>query len=594
MNRKLRSCTSWIRRAALLVIPWILLGFNGCTSWTAKQDNPLISDSQTPKQDPKTDPMYESTEIFDRFVRNQLSASELQTLKTQCRAKSPSNIYCFSVRREKDLRNLERRRAHIPKVHVKEVLARAPKVVGGKIQGYEANRKTAMKSLLKGMEDYSVSDLKLLAARSLRDKRCPQNIGVAASAILEGHLPEPSLIPTIGQLYERGANCARRKSKDKDHFATRAGLFFMLARDYAHAEKVLTDIRPSDAYSGRSVFWLHRARLAQNDLPGARQALTRLQSSYPFSFHALVAHAAEAVDPLILKTPSAEGPKTRSRKKNANSVIEQAEHLWRLGFSETAALVSAWCLTRFRPPENEVQLYVASLGAADTQVRTATQILLTRPALRTEPHFLLAYPRAYFDVLRSEADGVDPYLLLAIARKESQLSPIAVSPANAQGLLQLNPETAKRFASDESLNLFDPRTNAKISARYLKELFTMMKGQLPLVVAAYNAGEQAVLTWVNRYPTEDALLFIDLIPYRETRDYVGYVMANYYWYRRLYEDNADQPLVSLTSTTLARVEPPRGMRTVQSIVSEALESSEEAEESATPPHEILLDTWKQN
>ncbi len=71
------------------------------------------------------------------------------------------------------------------------------------------------------------------------------------------------------------------------------------------------------------------------------------------------------------------------------------------------------------------------------------------------------------------------------------------------------------------------------------------KGNAALTVAAYNAGEDPVDRWLARYPTDDPILFIDLIPYRETRDYVGYVLTNYHWYYRTYAEGKKWPLAQL-------------------------------------------------
>ncbi|NBY20763.1 hypothetical protein EBQ74_11105, partial [bacterium] len=55
----------------------------------------------------------------------------------------------------------------------------------------------------------------------------------------------------------------------------------------------------------------------------------------------------------------------------------------------------------------------------------------------------------------------------------------------------------------------------------------------------YNAGEEQAKTWEKRYPREDKILWIDLIPFRETRDYVANVLSTYHWYRKIYENNSD-------------------------------------------------------
>jgi soluble lytic murein transglycosylase-like protein len=111
---------------------------------------------------------------------------------------------------------------------------------------------------------------------------------------------------------------------------------------------------------------------------------------------------------------------------------------------------------------------------------------------------------------------VDSALLMAVIDVESGGDPQAVSPKGATGLMQLMPGTGERHGAS---NLFDPRQNIAAGARYLREL-TRQFGALPLVLAAYNAGEGAVQKYGGQIP-----------PYAETMDYVPKVIARYNWYR---------------------------------------------------------------
>jgi hypothetical protein len=126
-----------------------------------------------------------------------------------------------------------------------------------------------------------------------------------------------------------------------------------------------------------------------------------------------------------------------------------------------------------------------------------------------------AVPRAaYGDVLYGVAKelGINPQLLAAIARAESANDPSALSHKGARGLMQLMPATAERFGV-AAHQLWEPRRNVEAGARYLRFLIDRFDGALPLVLAAYNAGEGAV----GRYG--------GVPPYRETRDYVARVLG---------------------------------------------------------------------
>jgi soluble lytic murein transglycosylase-like protein len=107
---------------------------------------------------------------------------------------------------------------------------------------------------------------------------------------------------------------------------------------------------------------------------------------------------------------------------------------------------------------------------------------------------------------------VDPVLLVAMMRIESNFDPFAVSPKGACGLMQLIPATAERFGVAD---VFDPAQNIDGGARYLRWLLERFEGDTNLALAAYNAGENAV----DRYG--------GVPPYRETRNYVRKVLGKF-------------------------------------------------------------------
>ncbi len=129
-----------------------------------------------------------------------------------------------------------------------------------------------------------------------------------------------------------------------------------------------------------------------------------------------------------------------------------------------------------------------------------------------------------FDALivsAARAHGQDVSLLRAIIHVESGFNPSAVSPKGAIGLMQLMPATARRVGVDTQRRaLFDPATNINAGARYLRMLMDMFSGRLELAIAAYNAGESAVLRYRRQIP-----------PYPETQDYVKKVLAQYSQYK---------------------------------------------------------------
>ena len=146
------------------------------------------------------------------------------------------------------------------------------------------------------------------------------------------------------------------------------------------------------------------------------------------------------------------------------------------------------------------------------------------------------YPRPFFkEVYEQTHEKIHTNLVMSLIRQESAFDPRAVSPARAKGLMQIIPHTAKRMQRRGHKKLFDPKSNTKMGVKYLERLAPRFENKMELVLAAYNAGPRRVQKWLKRIPHhENLLLWIDLIPYLETRDYVVSILRNNYWYERLY------------------------------------------------------------
>jgi soluble lytic murein transglycosylase len=147
--------------------------------------------------------------------------------------------------------------------------------------------------------------------------------------------------------------------------------------------------------------------------------------------------------------------------------------------------------------------------------------------------------------------GSGKALAYAIARQESAFNPAAVSPANARGLLQILPTTAKLVAgrmglpySKERLTT-DAGYNATLGAQYLGEQIDAFGGSYILTFIAYNAGPRRVPEWIGRYgdprgkSIDEVVDWIERIPFAETRNYVQRVMENYQVYKSRLGQNAD-------------------------------------------------------
>jgi soluble lytic murein transglycosylase len=151
------------------------------------------------------------------------------------------------------------------------------------------------------------------------------------------------------------------------------------------------------------------------------------------------------------------------------------------------------------------------------------------------------FPKAYWPDLKasSSSNGLDPYLVASLIRQESEFSPIAVSRANALGLMQLLPKTGKLVARQEKIKgystaqLFTPGMNMRLGTRYFRSMVEQFGG-FEYALAAYNAGDFRVKDWLAQGKYRDPQEFVESIPFTETREYVQAIVRNAYVYRQLY------------------------------------------------------------
>jgi len=170
-------------------------------------------------------------------------------------------------------------------------------------------------------------------------------------------------------------------------------------------------------------------------------------------------------------------------------------------------------------------------------------LLLGKAALnRGLPFDFYAYPVTGIPPFRSIGPDVEPSIVYAIARQESAFNPSVVSPAQAYGLMQVTPDAGryvcKKYGANFDLGRMksDPVYNAALGAAELGGLIEDYRGSYIMTFAAYNAGRGSVKKWIDRYgdprdPKVDAVDWVELIPFSETRNYVQRIMENLQVYR---------------------------------------------------------------
>jgi soluble lytic murein transglycosylase len=178
-------------------------------------------------------------------------------------------------------------------------------------------------------------------------------------------------------------------------------------------------------------------------------------------------------------------------------------------------------------------------GQASRAIRLAQKLI--DAGQRDARAYRLLYPLVDGDELKraAKANNLDPSLVAGLIRQESNFNPRAVSVANARGLMQVLPSvgqevaTSLRFPVWYPSLLLDADANLQLGTAHLAS-FIKEYGALPRVLAAYNAGGSRVNRWATKAGMDDGELFVERIPFVETRDYVRIVQRNADVYRMLY------------------------------------------------------------
>jgi soluble lytic murein transglycosylase-like protein len=280
------------------------------------------------------------------------------------------------------------------------------------------------------------------------------------------------------------------------------------------------------------LFWAARADMACGR-PDKVQARLRTASRLPETFYGLLAGGALGLAPPAPdKRPELAATDWPLLSQRPN--IRAAAALAEIGENALADM-----LLKHQARIGAMQDHEALLHLAARLNLPATQIWLARNG----PAGMRMSASARYPSPGWTPQGgwrIDKALIYAHALQESQFRTDAVSPAGARGLMQLMPGTAQLIAKkrgepiDQSA-LAEPSLNFEYGQSYLQQLadFSCTAGLLPKVIAAYNAGPASIANWNARGRNlSDPLLFIESIPFVETRAYVAIVLRNYWMYQR--------------------------------------------------------------
>jgi soluble lytic murein transglycosylase len=313
------------------------------------------------------------------------------------------------------------------------------------------------------------------------------------------------------------------------------GSFQAAARDF----DTLVERYPRSTDASAARYWSGRARERMGDRRRATERWRDVIATDPLSYYATKSAARLGTAPWR-PAGATDSPATTPELTRA---VARAELLEQLGMSmeesfEYEGIVSA----AGRSPDS----ILAAADALRQRGELSRAMALARRALaasatRDTRLFHLLYPLAFADVIRTEATArrIDPALVAALIQQESSFNPRATSRAGALGLMQVLPTVGATIAKSRGIVGFDrvllyqPDVNVPLGMAHLDAMLRQYP-RIEYALAAYNAGGSPVRRWRQKRGTDDPELFIERIPYDETRDYVRILLRNQTTYRALY------------------------------------------------------------
>jgi soluble lytic murein transglycosylase len=341
------------------------------------------------------------------------------------------------------------------------------------------------------------------------------------------------------------------------HWKVTWGHYMRRQADAADMMRAHLRMFPGSEYAPAALYFLGRL----SDPAGARAYYDEIVREYPNYYYTVIAR--ERLKEIGNVVPS---PKVNEFLRNndfpqrSRTLNFQANATARARIERARLLASAglddWAVGELRyGAQNEDQPQVLAVELAALTTKTAGPDQAMRYIKRYAGSYLFlpmesapaefwkfAFPLPYrADLERfAKVNGLDPFLVAALIRQESEFNPKAVSRANARGLTQILPGTGRELSRKlkvrtyATASLFVPAVNLQLGTFYLKTIVDSLGGRWEAALAAYNAGPSRAKAWSSWGEFREPAEFIETVPFAETRNYIQTVLRNADTYRRIY------------------------------------------------------------
>ncbi len=481
---------------------------------------------------------------FVLYFRGKLSDKKSEEILKECESQGKliKNPFCVLILSPEKIERGSRRTRLSRIKHRAFIKDLIQKIKAGTLDALKEANSSDLNEAFKKVR--AVKTLKPLIENVVKDQSCISSALLFALGLrVESEFPGEEFKSLAITLYQRAQKCG----KDSNAFLSsyRLGLMQIWDGNYQDAEASLASIdimaiEPS--YRMRVGYWRYYCAVQMKNQTLKERLKNWLLREYPLSLHGLLANSdspesLEKIvndhDPIIIFRSERDIELNHLTRAVEALLAENEIHL-------ASNILIANSSNLQQAGEPPFQLYWAVLmeraGERPAGFDLMAKIFRENPRLISKDALALMYPLRESKPIGEWASAVDPYLVLSVIRQESAFNVRARSSAGALGLMQLQPSTARTLERISNDQLWKPHVNIRVGVKYLKRLLSSFDGEVELALAAYNAGPGRIREWLKRYPVKNnRLLFLDLLPIRETRDYVSAIARNYYWYSKLYE-----------------------------------------------------------
>ncbi|MCB1198871.1 MAG: transglycosylase SLT domain-containing protein, partial [Deltaproteobacteria bacterium] len=315
----------------------------------------------------------------------------------------------------------------------------------------------------------------------------------------------------------------------------KVGLLAYLTQNYEQAQTSLEgylNISSSQLGQAQAHYWLYKTALAQKSKNISRKHQNILLQDYAYTYYATILPKHPKIEKIGKPLPFA----------NADNQVAGIELFLQLGLHQLVSRalfdlddISSAQKFALAKKLDHLSMYLPSMNLT-------YKLMLTEQALYPEILHLFFPIAPYTNFFTTpKAYKVPSLVALSIMKQESAFNPLAVSAANAHGLLQLIMPTARRMAQHNHIkinkwDLFTPTINIQLGTTYIARNLQQLDNNLIDTFIAYNAGPTRAKRWKNQWAELDNDVYIEMIPIQETRTYVKLILRNIYFYQRLYPE----------------------------------------------------------